>query len=349
MYLYQLEKSSKKYICPKCKKKRFVRYINMETKEYLHSEVGRCDREINCGYHYKPRDYFKDKNIQNKCNFTHRTITQKPVNKENTKPSSIKQEIMNASLKNYRNNNFIFYLKTLFTEVIVQELSKRFFIGTSKYWSGATVFWQIDEKYQIRSGKIILYNKYTGKRSGKINWVHKVLKYQNFNLKQCLFGLHQLPENQNKIIGIVESEKTAIIMTGLTLSEKILSNYIWLATGSLSMLKPELFRALKYKKIVLFPDLGIVKTGKGSPFDRWKAKLPELQEITPYINISDLLEKKANKEQKEKGLDIADFVIDELKKKYISLNYLKNTYPKLQKLIHKLDLQQINSNFNTNS
>jgi hypothetical protein len=42
-YKYQLDKSSKKFICPQCGKKRLVRYINMETKEYLPETVGRCD------------------------------------------------------------------------------------------------------------------------------------------------------------------------------------------------------------------------------------------------------------------------------------------------------------------
>ena len=52
MYHYGLEKGSKKHICSKCGKKRFVLYVNKVTEEYLHSDVGRCDREINCGYHY---------------------------------------------------------------------------------------------------------------------------------------------------------------------------------------------------------------------------------------------------------------------------------------------------------
>lgn len=63
MYKYTLIKGSKKNICPKCQKKRFVNYQNMETGELLPPMVGRCDREINCGYHLTPKEFFKDSNI----------------------------------------------------------------------------------------------------------------------------------------------------------------------------------------------------------------------------------------------------------------------------------------------
>src|SRR5699024_7037720 len=53
MYRYQLDKSPKKFRCPNCHKKRFVRYKDYETGEYLPDEYGRCDREIKCGYFKK--------------------------------------------------------------------------------------------------------------------------------------------------------------------------------------------------------------------------------------------------------------------------------------------------------
>src|ERR1700733_12575859 len=63
MYRYTLQHYSgphSRYKCPECKhrNKTFTRYIDTETGEYLHDDVGRCDREVNCGYHYTPKAYF---------------------------------------------------------------------------------------------------------------------------------------------------------------------------------------------------------------------------------------------------------------------------------------------------
>jgi hypothetical protein len=51
---YILDKSPKKYTCPGCGKKRFVRYIDTVTGEYLTGDYGRCDREGDCKYFQRP-------------------------------------------------------------------------------------------------------------------------------------------------------------------------------------------------------------------------------------------------------------------------------------------------------
>ena len=53
-YRYHLDKTSKKFNCPKCGKKSFVKYIETETGHYADSQYGRCDREIKCGYFEYP-------------------------------------------------------------------------------------------------------------------------------------------------------------------------------------------------------------------------------------------------------------------------------------------------------
>lgn len=52
--IYIFDKSSKKFVCPSCNKKRFVRFVNTETNNYLEEIYGRCDRESSCGYFVKP-------------------------------------------------------------------------------------------------------------------------------------------------------------------------------------------------------------------------------------------------------------------------------------------------------
>ncbi len=60
-HLFSLEKGSKKHICPICKKRRFVKYINVQSGNYLDPDVGRCDREVNCAYHYTPKQFFQNR------------------------------------------------------------------------------------------------------------------------------------------------------------------------------------------------------------------------------------------------------------------------------------------------
>ncbi len=49
-----------RYTCPACNSRHsFSRYIT-DGGDYLSDDVGRCDRESKCGYHYKPKEYFAD-------------------------------------------------------------------------------------------------------------------------------------------------------------------------------------------------------------------------------------------------------------------------------------------------
>ena len=50
-----------RFECPSCgMKNRFSRYIDADTGEYVDPSVGRCDREINCGYHKTPKQFFQE-------------------------------------------------------------------------------------------------------------------------------------------------------------------------------------------------------------------------------------------------------------------------------------------------
>ncbi len=345
---YSLDKSSKKFICPGCGKKCFVCYVDNETGEYLPDKVGRCDREINCKYHYKPKQYFEDNKYLLPTKNYKQTVAFEKNQQKIKEPSLITYDIVVKSINqkgHCKRNNFVQYLLALFPDEVVKELCLQFIIGTSKHWEGATVFYQIDTKERFRTGKIMLYDHNTGKRIKEpynhINWVHTVLKLDNYNLKQCLFGVHQLlTEPENKMVAIVESEKTAIIMTG------IFTNYIWLACGSVGNLNPDKCKVLKERKIILYPDLNC--------FDKWNEKSKELSKIGFNVVTSDLLESKATETDKENGLDIADYFIKQLQVKPLSqiqkelseddknfnLMLKKNSY--LLKFVENFDL--VNSN-----
>jgi hypothetical protein len=173
----------------------------------------------------------------------------------------------------------------------------------------------------------------TGKRVRRpntkyINWVHSVLDIKDYNLKQCIFGEHLLQTEPYKTIGIVESEKTAIIAT------PYMPEILFLAVGSLNNFKYDILKPLKGHKIMLFPDLGC--------FDQWEKKADQLTGFDIIVN--DVLEN--GYKDKKLGFDIADilqnytlntFNVDYLTKLDV-LEKMINKNFKLQKLIDLMDL-----------
>ena len=287
-----------RYQCPTCKKtKTFSRYIDTETGQHIHSDVGRCSRESNCGYHRTPKQYFQDNPTA--AEILPPRIINKPLTVQIPTPASfIPVPIFKQSLKAFEGNHFIKFLIGLFGTGITRKLISQYYIGTSRHWPGATVFWQIDCTGKVRTGKIMLYNPATGKRVkvpyNHITWAHKEIAVPEFQLIQCMYGEHLLRTDLLKPVAIVESEKTAII------SSVYLPQFIWLAVGSLTNLNQDMCQALNGRRVALFPDL------KG--FEKWTKKADELSALASF-SVSDLLERKANEIERLQGLDLADFLI----------------------------------------
>lgn len=312
-YKYILEPYSgikSRYRCPECQKgKTFSLYIDSDTGHPVHPTVGKCSRLVKCGFHYSPKQYFQDNSISFDANQP-KEYKPRPVTPQQKPVSFIPVELLTASRnpKGFESNNFVKNLITLFGVEVTSEVVNRYFIGTSKHKfrnadfpnyiseTGATVFWQIDVKGKIRTGKIMLYNPLTGKRIKQpfnhISWVHKAINQPEFNLKQCFFGEHLLID-KTKPVAIVESEKTAII------ASIYLPQFVWVAFGGIGF-NIEKFSILKGRKITLFPDL--------NAFEKWNTKAKELSTLAE-ITVSDLLERKASEVERKQGLDLADYLI----------------------------------------
>lgn len=294
---------STRHHCPECKKRErtFTLYIDVETGEPVNDIVGKCDRLDNCGYHYTPKQFFQDTGASSEpSSFLASTKQSKIVVPKQADISFISKEVFIASLAGYERNHFVNFLISLFGEKAVTETVTNYFIGSSnRRWPGATVFWQIDLKGNIRSGRVMLYNVSTGKRVKEpedcISWAHKVLKMSNFTLKQCLFGEHLL-RDKTKPVAIVESEKTAVI------ASLYLPQFIWLACGGKDGLGAAKFTALKGRKVTLFPDL--------KALEKWTQKAKELSSMATFF-VSSLLEEKATETERKQGLDLADYLIAE--------------------------------------
>ncbi|OIQ27982.1 MAG: hypothetical protein BM564_11345 [Bacteroidetes bacterium MedPE-SWsnd-G2] len=281
-YKFHLDKSSKKFNCPNCSKKTFVRYKDAELDVYLDAHIGRCDRESKCRYHHSPKGNIPLTSLENV--------------EVNSQSSNHNMEVIGEYGRGFVNNNFITYLQRHFCNTDVLHVIQMYYIGTSNYWSNATVFWQIDEFMNVKAGKVMLYDSFSGKRVKKpfphINWMHKVLQKKDFVLQQCLFGLHNLSESKKKRIGLVESEKTAIIMSVLR------PDFIWMATGSKTNFKESLLLPLKGREIIAFPDK--------SDYEDWNKKAQKLRDKGFKIICSNMLEH----HNLLKGDDLVDFMIN---------------------------------------
>ena len=107
----------------------------------------------------------------------------------------------------------------------------------------------------------------------------------------------------NNGVAIVESEKTAVIMS------ELIPEFIWLSCGGLQMFKPELLAPLVNHKVVLFPDTD--ETGEA--YNQWLTVLQQAQRQYAFkypLRISRLLEDKASPEQKQRKIDLVDFLFE---------------------------------------
>ena len=69
-------------------------------------------------------------------------------------------DALGKPLANYNENNFVIALRNLFADKLTEQLISKYFIGTSDYWNGANVFWQID-----MSGRILKEFSYRASES----------------------------------------------------------------------------------------------------------------------------------------------------------------------------------------
>lgn len=142
----------------------------------------------------------------------------------------------------------------------LENILEAYLVGHSAY-TGATIFWQVDEEGKVRTGKMMWYLK-DGHRDKQKNpdWVTTRLVKKGMidedkqEVRRCLFGLHLVNAKgyRSRTVNIVESEKTAIVMATALGGQ----NGLWMATGGLQFLKREYIQKMIDLdfKVVLHPD-----------------------------------------------------------------------------------------------
>lgn len=331
-YRFILDTKSKKFLCPECNKRTFVKYIDTNTGEYLPEHYGRCDREIKCNYHLNPyKDGYSkmvwEQENEHGANFQRKQLTpNRPQPRQKIKePSFIPYEILAATRKGYEQNTFIQNLlhriKFPFDESDIKQVIGMYHLGTicKGFRAGAITFPFIDIKGRIRAIQAKQFDNSNHTLKDGTGFIHTLYKnhYENENkplpdwlnsylenekIVSCLFGELLLTKYQTNPIALVEAPKTAIIGTLYFGLPDEPENFLWLAVYNLSSLSLKKCKVLQGRKVFLFPDL--------NAYGNWSSKAKQFQNEIPgtTFKVSDLIESLAPNESKNKGEDIADFL-----------------------------------------
>ena len=218
------------------------------------------------------------------------------------------------------------------TEEQMQRAAQRYRLGMSR--DGGVIFWQIDEREMLRDGKIMYYRPDCHRdHDRKPTWTNHLLRRcrqmpEDWKPEHCLFGLHRtkqtlqthprplpveggekktvapLPKQGGDgggSIAIVESEKTAVIMS------EVMPEYVWLATGGKTELSVAKLKPLAGRKVILFPDTDET----GDTYRDWYEVAEAAGDVFGHpVTVSSLLEQRATKAQKAAKIDIVDLIFE---------------------------------------
>lgn len=319
-YRYKFEASrltgrrQQKFQCPHCgRPKCFVRYVDTYNNySYVADEVGKCDHEHSCGYHYKPSEYYRDHAWQKEpvrhpkpfsvlCSPEHqrgaRTLNSQQKLSVPPPPPLLSLPMELVGQCHSPQSTFWQWFATDCARKLnldpatLRRVYEDYQIGATS--RGNIIFWQIDEKQQVRTGHIMQYRQDGRRHNGYQNWVHSERIFQDkvpkgFVLNQCFFGQHLLSLRPEDQVCLVESEKTALIMAAHQ------PQYLWLATCGSSGLNPEKLECLRGRRFILFPDSGC--------FGKWKKVMSQTEGLN--YTISDRLE------QYPANTDLADILLE---------------------------------------
>lgn len=269
-YKYHLQPYSRtsKRTCPRCSRgKCFTLYLDEQNRP-VGDQYGICDH-AGCGYICYPS--------------ANATPTAAPIAAPKLQPIYYTKD----EIRKYRafetQNALSRYLATKFIDADrLKAIYKEYCVGSIE---DGIIFWQIDENFKIRRGKVMWYKsdghrlkltRSDGTQYGKVQMMWKYLPnhYQDREPEMCYFGQHLATLYPDKTIAIVESEKTAIVMSYLY------PDFIWLATLSIANFQAYRLNFLQTLKrpVIVFPD--------ADGTEQWEKKAAAISELMPGLQIA---------------------------------------------------------------
>ena len=164
-------------------------------------------------------------------------------------------------------------------------------LGRSR--SGKTIFWMIDEWGKVRDGRI-------GNAWASVMFRQRAPDLlKGIPTTHCLFGQHLLLQEPDKEVCIVESERSAVVLS------EVMPECIWLATMYPMNLNVTSFEPLQGRCVMLYPRTDPV----GDHYLAWLELADQARRLYDIqVGVNDLLEEKATPEQKEHHIDLVDFL-----------------------------------------
>ena len=222
----------------------------------------------------------------------------------------------------------------------IDQMLRCYHVGHGR--NGHTIFWQIDERGIVHTGKMMKYRD-DGHRDKEapwnFDWIHSSLfrtptlpQYDKDKMeaKASFFGLHLLNAfGKHATINLVESEKTALLMA---IAYGNNASQVWMACGGLEMISRERLQPIidEKRRIILYPDRDGIK--------KWQQKAEQLHYDRMTINAKPVTE--WWKPQDGEKADIADVVIRMINESHElkTIDEVKAAMPEANDLIDKLNL-----------
>ena len=304
-----------RFVCPNCgKKKCFTRYVDVSTGEYVGETCGKCDHESSCGYHYPPREYYRDhpESVRPQETYTvngKRTVLSHRMRTLACVPTAAVQtefyDIGWAVKAAERASTFRSWFEGLpFAPDLIKQVLADYYVGATQRdiicsginYGPAAIFWMIDEQQRVHDAKLIAYTSDGHRVQSWGNSMRSICVKANKGpqleqTEKVLFGLHLVPRYPEKTICIVESEKSALVCA-LRYPE-----HLWLATGGCGNLQVEKLRPLLNRRLIVYPDAG--------ECDKWRERMAESGHAN--YTVMDFIERY------ESNTDIADVILGEAK------------------------------------
>ena len=187
-------------------------------------------------------------------------------------------------------NTFVDFLHTLFDSPKVAASVQRYCIGGDSMCR--TIFPNIDTEGRCVGGAVIPYlaNGHRDKSKGASN-IHAELRRKDKTLPQqadqVLFGSHLLRLYPDASVGVVESQKSAVILS------IIYPEIVWVATAGMTNFNERLLFPIYDRNVVAYPDVNGVKVwterAKDLPFknirvsDWWRYAQDDKEDITDVV------------------------------------------------------------------